>query len=76
MKEKLMDILNGIHTHIDYENEKALVDDKLLDSLDIVALVGELQDAFDVEISIEDMVPENFNSVDQMLAMIQRLSDE
>ncbi len=50
--------------------KKKLIDDNLLASLDIVAIVGEFNETFDVEISVEDLIPENFNSVDAMVELI------
>jgi len=70
MKEQVMEILAEIRSDIDFENEKALIDDGLLESLDIVAIVGEFNEEFDVEISVEDLIPENFNSVDAMVELI------
>lgn len=67
-----MEILSGIRSDIDFENSKALIDDGLLESLDIVAIVGEFNEEFDVEISVEDLIPENFNSVDAMVALISQ----
>lgn len=71
MKETVLEILAEIRGDIDFENETKLIDDNILASLDIVAIVGEFNDEFDVEISVEDLVPENFNSVDAMVKLIE-----
>ena len=71
MKEQLLAILTEAVPGVDFESETALVDDEILESLDIVTIVSEIKDAFDVEISVDDLVPENFNTVDAMLALIE-----
>lgn len=74
--EKLLEVLKGIRDDVDFENEKKLVDDGILDSFDIVAIVGELCEEFDVTFTAEDIEPENFNTVEAMMALIERLQDE
>ncbi len=74
--EKLLEILKELRPDVDFAVEKALIDDGILDSFDIVTLVGDLNEAFDVDISAEDLEPENFNSAGAMLALIQRLREE
>ena len=76
MKDEILEILEDINPGVDYEGSTTLVDDRLLDSLTIIALVAELEDAFDVSIPAVEIVPANFNSVDAMTAMVQRLVDE
>ena len=76
MKNEILEILEDINPGVDYEGSTTLVDDRLLDSLTIIALVAELEDAFDVSIPAVEIVPANFNSVDAMTAMVQRLVDE
>lgn len=71
MLEKLLDILTEAVPGVDFETETALVDDEILESLDIVTIVSELKDVFDVEITVDDLVPENFNSAKAILALIE-----
>ena len=75
MREKILEILSGIRSDIDFENSTKLIDDGLLESLDIVSIVGEFNDEFDIEISVEDLLPENFNSVDAMVKLITRAQE-
>ena len=75
MREEVMEILTDIRGDVDFKNETKLIDDNILTSLDIVAIVGEFNDVFDIEITVEDLVPENFNSVDAIVAMINRLGN-
>jgi len=61
--KKLMRVLNEIDDSIDWENEHALIDDRIIDSFAVISLVSDLEDAFLIEIDASDIVPENFNSV-------------
>ena len=70
MRQQLVEILSEICPGIDFENEIALIDDGVLESLDIVNIVSEIMDVFDIELNVEDLLPENFNSVDAMLELI------
>ena len=76
MMNELMQILEELRPDVDFETETALIDDGILDSFDIVALVGELNDAFDIEIKPNNLVPANFNSAKAMLDLIEQLQDE
>ena len=74
--EKLLEILSSLHPDVDFENTEDLIDDGILDSLDIVTLVTEINDAFDVAIPAEEVVPENFNSAKALMELITRLDEE
>ena len=76
IKEEILDILQELHADVDFEAERAMVDDKILDSFDLVTLVTELGDSFDVDITAKDFIAENFNDVDSLTEMIARLMDE
>lgn len=71
--EKLMNILTELKPDVDFETEKGLIDNAILDSFDIVQLIGQLQDTFDIEISPAEIIPENFNSAEALWSMIQKL---
>lgn len=75
MRDSLLGLLNGIRGDIDFENEKALIDGNIIDSFDLVAIVSEMNDAFDITIRVDDLKPENFNSVDVMISLIERLQN-
>lgn len=74
--EELLEILEEIKPGVDFENETALIDKQILASLDIIRLVSMINDEFDVEVGVTDLVPENFNSAKAMMAMIERLEEE
>ncbi len=69
--EKLIEILKELRPDIDIESQ-SLVEDGVLDSFDIVTLVGEIADAFSISIDVTDIVPENFNSVEAIMNLINR----
>lgn len=71
--DELLNILKEAKPDVDFASEKNLVDGSILDSFDIVQLVMQLNDAFDIEIGAEDITPDNFNSAESMWNMIQRL---
>jgi acyl carrier protein len=73
---ELLEILNELHPDVDFETEKNLIEDRILDSLDIVSLISEIDDRFDVVIPPEEIVPENFNSAKALWALITRLDEE
>lgn len=73
--EQLIDILRELHDDVDYQNCESLVEDGILNSLDIVALITEIDEKFDVRIPAEEILPENFNSAKALWALIERLDD-
>ena len=74
--EELLEILNDIQPGVDFEHETYLIDDHLLDSLSIISLVAELEDTFDITVPAVEIIPDNFNSTEAMMEMIQRLQED
>lgn len=73
--ETLLDVLKEIDGKIDWENEKKLIDDRIIDSFEVISLISELEDNFDIEIEAEEIIPENLNSVESIWKMVQRLQE-
>ncbi|MBQ7832182.1 MAG: acyl carrier protein, partial [Lachnospiraceae bacterium] len=71
--DRLLEILSDLHPEIDFEECTTLIDDGILDSFDIVSLISEINEEYDVVISAEYIVPENFNSAEALYALIEKL---
>ena len=74
--EKLMELLRALKPEIDFETEKSLIDDGLLESFDVITLIAEIEDQFGVEIPAEEIVPENLNSAGGIWDLIVRIRGE
>ena len=73
--KKLMENLMELDDSIDWENETALIDERILDSFGVISLISELEEQFDIEIEASEIIPQNLNSADAMWKMIQRLQE-
>ncbi len=74
--EKILEILNEVRPDIEFENETMLIDGGFLDSFDIVSIISELNDAFDIHIRVNDLTPENFNSVASIQELVNKLQSK
>ena len=73
IKEKVLEILCKMKEDVDFEQEAALIDGKILDSLELMELISELEDTFDIEIGMDEIIPENFNSAAAICALVEKL---
>ena len=73
--EQLIEILKELHPDVDFYTAEGLIDDGILDSLDMVTLVTEINDRFDVSIPAEEIIPENFNSAEALFELIEKLDE-
>lgn len=74
--DKILEILEDVRPDVDFRNEKRLIDDDILDSFDIITIVSEFNEEFDIDIDVEDLEPENFNTIEAMEELIAKLQDE
>jgi len=73
--EKIIEILTSIKSGVDWANEDQIVTGGLLDSIDVTELITALEEEFDIEIGMEYMENENFDSVAAMWDMVQELQE-
>lgn len=73
--EDLLEILRELHPDVDFESCTDLVDGGILDSFDIVTLITEINDAFDISIAANEIIPENFNSAEALYELISSKLD-
>lgn len=73
---ELIEILENLHPEVDFGSCDTLIDDKILDSFDIITIISEINEEFDVVIPAEEIVPENFNSSKALYELVCRLEEE
>lgn len=74
--DKLIKLLEGVKPGVDFKNTTNLIDDGILDSFDIVTIVSLINDEFDIDFPVSEVIPENFNSVEALYNTIKGLEDE
>lgn len=74
--EQLINIMSEIRPDIDFETADSLIDDDILDSFDIISIVSEVNDQFGIEINVNDLLPENFNTAEALFELITRMQNE
>jgi len=74
--DTLLEILQELHPEVDYLTHTTLIDDKVLDSFDVITLVAEIDDRMGIAVPAEELIPENFNSYASLTQLLERLEDE
>lgn len=74
--EKLLEILQELHPDVDYSSCESLINDKILDSFDIITIITQINTEFDVAVPASEIIPENFNSAKALWALVERLLDD
>lgn len=72
--DNVLEMLAGVRDDIDFENEDKLIDNKILDSFDILSVISAIDDEFDIAVPAKDIVPDNFNSAESIYEMILELA--
>ena len=72
MKEKIIAILNDLRPEFSFTEDVDFIEEGMLDSFDIVSLVDELEEGFGVKIQGIDVIPSNFSTVDNIIALLKK----
>ena len=72
MTKKIIEILNGIRPEFDFSKESEFIANGMLDSLDVITLVSDLDEAFGISIDGMDIIPENFSTVENIELLLQK----
>lgn len=72
----ILRLLSSLHPDIDFKNRTGLIKDHILTSLDIVSIVTALYNEYDIEVSVEDIIPENFDSAAAVKALADKLAEQ
>lgn len=67
--------MSEIRPDVDFKKETQLIDGDILDSFDVISIVSEVNDRFGIEINVNDLVPENFNSAEALYRLIVRMQN-
>ena len=73
MEEKIRQLLGNVNEEInDVLADENLLTKGLIDSFDIVALVVELEETFSIQLEADEIIEENFSSIQNIQALIER----
>ena len=73
MYNKVLALLQEEYPEVDFTSSDELVDEGILDSLTLTGIIAALSMEFDIEIPYDEIIEENFNSVEVMAEMVERL---
>lgn len=76
MKEKIIEILTELRPEFDFTEDVNFIEEGMLDSFDVVSLVDELEEQFGIKIDGVDILPENFSTIDSIVALLKKSGAE
>lgn len=76
MREKVLSILQNVRPDIDFFMEEKLLTEEVLDSYDILSLLSAMEEEFQVQLNVEDVVEENYDSLDKLTAYMTKVAGE
>ena len=72
MKAKITAILSEIRPEFDFKKDVNFIEEGMLDSFDVVSLVSSLDETFGISINGMDILPDNFSSIENIIALLKK----
>ncbi len=74
--KKLLEILEEIKPGVDFKNSKNMIEEGLIDSFDIITIITAINSEFDIDFTVADIMPENFETVETLYNTIERIKNK
>lgn len=72
MEEKILTILRDINPYVDIDRTSELIEEEILDSMGLLLLITELEKEYQIEISLDDLQADDFENLDNIVALVKR----
>lgn len=76
MEQQILKILKEIGNGDNFETSEDFLSEGLIDSFGVIALVGALEEQFEIEIDGGDILPENFKNMEAIVNLITKTKEE
>ena len=73
MKDQVITLIMEIKKGVTIDENTNLIFDGVLSSLEIIQMIVEIENKFGVKVPVEDVLPDNFNTVDAIVQLLKRL---
>ncbi|MBR6801980.1 MAG: acyl carrier protein [Eubacteriaceae bacterium] len=73
IRQTIVNILTEVKPTKNLEGIEDIVEGGYIDSFELMGLITAMSETFGIEIEVDEIVPENFNSIDAIVKMVERL---
>ena len=73
--KKLLEILEEVKPGVDFESSQNMIDEGLIDSFDMINIIANINEKFDIDFSVAEIIPENFETVKSLYETIERIKN-
>lgn len=74
MKE-LLELLEEVKPGVEFESSQNMIEEGLIDSFDMINIIANINEKFDIDFSVAEIIPENFETVKSLYEAIERIKN-